>query len=149
MSAVVRVAACKRGHPQTPSNLDSRFRCRPCLRVHGARYYAKRPEAVIQHGRDWANARYVERRALLDSLKDVPCVDCGVGYPGEPDLMQFDHRDPADKVFVVSQMTSLSEDRILEEAAKCDVVCVVCHIRRTRVQRSAGVFSGRPRKAGV
>lgn len=74
------------------------------------------------------------RRDLLNQLKDKPCADCGVRY--HPWVMDFDHRDPAAKSFVLS--TASAHRRvaaIVEEAAKCDVVCANCHRMRTYRQR--------------
>lgn len=47
--------------------------------------------------------------------------------------MDFDHRDPATKTKAVSQLISecRSMDIILEEIAKCDLVCANCHRIRT------------------
>src|SRR6266571_6113589 len=55
--------------------------------------------------------------------------------------MQFDHRDPLTKKFLVCQTWLSSEARILREAAKCDIVCPNCHRDRTfrRRQATAGV----------
>ena len=77
-----------------------------------------------------ANAkRYARGRALVDSAKDVPCMDCGVRYP--PYVMDFDHRDPSVKFLGVGMMTHRSPAKIIEEIAKCDVVCSNCHRIRT------------------
>ena len=58
-----------------------------------------------------------------------------------PFILQFDHRDPTTKRFIVSQTWMSSEARILKEAAKCDIVCPNCHRDRTlrRRQATAGV----------
>lgn len=68
-------------------------------------------------------------RALIRSLKDRPCRDCHKRF--HPVCMDFDHRDPADKVRGVTAMVGQSEEAIRAEAAKCDVVCANCHRIRT------------------
>lgn len=77
--------------------------------------------------------RYVtSRRALLSQYKDKPCADCGVRYP--PYVMDFDHRDPTQKSFDVSQRFRMRLELLLAEVAKCDVVCANCHRERTHRQ---------------
>ena len=66
------------------------------------------------------------------ALKQKPCMDCGVQYP--PYVMDFDHRDKRTKVAGINQMINLhsySEDKILAEINKCDLVCANCHRIRT------------------
>jgi hypothetical protein len=51
--------------------------------------------------------------------------------------MDFDHRDPSTKLRSVTQMISnFGIERILAEAAKCDIVCANCHRLRTFERRS-------------
>lgn len=45
--------------------------------------------------------------------------------------MDFDHRDPATKVYGVSQMLTCSMAAIEDEMSKCDLVCANCHRIRT------------------
>jgi hypothetical protein len=48
--------------------------------------------------------------------------------------MDFDHRDPSNKRYEISYLvnkTTCPWSRILDEIAKCDVVCVRCHRMRT------------------
>ena len=71
---------------------------------------------------------------LLTRLRSVPCLDCGGDFP--PFVMEFDHREPATKrVLVCHRAGRASDRRILEEVAKCDIVCSKCHRNRTFVWR--------------
>ena len=74
-----------------------------------------------------------ERRALVDSLKNRPCHDCGGVFPLE--CMDFDHVLPKAKAGygMKTMVVSWSKKRIHAEAAKCDIVCANCH--RIRTQR--------------
>lgn len=47
--------------------------------------------------------------------------------------MDFDHRDPAEKSFNISTAIPSGKgyERVLVEAAKCDIVCANCHRERT------------------
>jgi hypothetical protein len=75
------------------------------------------------------------RKELIDfviSLKQKPCMDCGVQYPHY--VMDFDHRDRKTKLTTINRMVnyhSFSQEKILEEMAKCDLVCANCHRIRT------------------
>jgi len=66
----------------------------------------------------------------INSLKDRPCVDCGVKRI--PILMDFDHRNPLVKAFEISKAAryGITFEKILVEVAKCDVVCCYCHADR-------------------
>ncbi len=64
---------------------------------------------------------------------DRPCFDCGKTYHRA--IMEFDHRDGTTKVRNVMSMAGYSPDRIMQEIAKCDVVCANCHRMRTYRRR--------------
>lgn len=87
-----------------------------------------------QKHKDRYNAVKRERRKLatqmLHEAKDRPCADCGIKYP--PYVMDFDHRDPSEKVADLATFSRCAgRDRVLAEIAKCDVVCSNCHRERT------------------
>lgn len=74
-------------------------------------------------------ARRAEIRQWVASLKDAPCVDCGGRFHFA--AMQWDHLPGCDKVDQISRLvTGLNRDRILEEIAKCELVCANCHATR-------------------
>jgi hypothetical protein len=66
-------------------------------------------------------------------------MDCGKSYPYY--VMDMDHRHGVHKKGVISLMVSNGADEtaLLEEVAKCDVVCANCHRERTH-QRSKEKF---------
>jgi hypothetical protein len=65
-------------------------------------------------------------KGFVNSQKSVPCADCNITYPYY--VMDFDHRNPDDKLFNISEMIySSSFSKIKEEIVKCDVVCSNCH----------------------
>lgn len=117
-----------------------------CANCHALRTYAslmdRRRRSTPEQ---WAPGKspYIERKrahwrasaAMLNEIRDVPCVDCGRRFP--PCVMQFDHRDPATKKYVVSRMITRAHATILEEVAKCDIVCTNCHRDRTYKRRFA------------
>jgi hypothetical protein len=104
--------------------------CRDCVRSRWRAWYHRN----IVRARAEAIARSCQRsckiRAFVRNLKaGRPCKDCENIYPYF--VMDFDHREG--KLFSVSQMVArkLSLKRILEEIAKCDLVCANCHRLRS------------------
>lgn len=72
--------------------------------------------------------------AIVLGLKSRPCQDCGQKFSSES--MDFDHRDPPQKLFDVATFASRKASEanrvmMLEEIAKCDIVCANCHKIRT------------------
>jgi hypothetical protein len=56
------------------------------------------------------------------------CVRCGTT---DTNTLEFHHRDPTTKLFVIGgpkkQSSNCSLQRIIDEIAKCDLVCTNCH----------------------
>jgi predicted Zn-ribbon and HTH transcriptional regulator len=104
-----------------------------------------------QSARRWANGgfgtspridhrrRYWRSQAQkLLELRSVPCQDCSGVF--SPYSMEFDHRDPCSKSQRVMAMVGRAGiRRILEEVAKCDVVCANCHRMRTFRRREVAI----------
>jgi len=117
-----------------------------CANCHALRTYAalmeRRRRSTPDEWTPGTSPHIARKRAhwrasakMLDLLKDVPCVDCGRRFP--PCVMQFDHRDPATKKFVISRSRTRSHAALLAEVAKCDIVCTNCHRDRTFKRRIA------------
>ena len=95
-------------------------------------YRRRNPERLrLIAKRHFEKVQEVKRKA-----KDRPCEDCGVQYPWY--VMQFDHTG-ADKTFTIGQSV-VGIARLIEEIAKCEVVCANCHAERTH-QRKQGLTS--------
>ncbi len=97
-------------------------------RASNARYYQRNRE------RELARVR-TRQDATLQVLRDLrrrPCADCAGVF--EPHQMDFDHRDGSLKSFRLTsgRVMLTSRSRLLEEAAKCDIVCANCHRIRTK-----------------
>lgn len=69
----------------------------------------------------------IKRQKLINNIKNVPCLDCGVLYP--PYVMDFDHKK--DKKFNIASKKDCGLNRLMEEINKCDIVCANCHRIRT------------------
>ena len=101
--------------------------CRACRREYDAAYHRRTRTKRVEQKR-----RYHETLVIwYRRLKDAPCSDCGRRFHHA--AMSWDHREPASKAFDVSSMVSRTHSRrqILDEIAKCDLVCANCHAVRT------------------
>ena len=75
------------------------------------------------------------RGRLIAGLKSAPCLDCGGQFHSSQ--MDFDHV----RGQKVSEVPILrSNAAILEEAAKCEVVCANCHRVRTQKKVTARIY---------
>lgn len=80
-----------------------------------------------EYYRDKNKRKKEELKEFIKAQKAKPCTDCGVQYPHY--VMDFDHL--SDKKYAIAHMSSTSKNKILEEIAKCELVCANCHRERT------------------
>lgn len=90
-------------------------------RLYAMRYRREHPE--------WKQAA----KDRLIRLKTGPCLDCGGAFP--PECMDFDHVRGT-KSFNIGEHFYMREERLLEEVAKCDLVCANCHRIRTKRRKN-------------
>ena len=66
---------------------------------------------------------------VAEYLTIHPCLDCG---EADPDVLDFDHRNPAKKVKSIADILAGALGiRVLEtEITKCDIRCANCHRRK-------------------
>jgi hypothetical protein len=78
-----------------------------------------------------------KRKEYIAELKKSGCTDCGNSYP--PCVMDFDHVR-GKKIRNISIAANYGWKSMLEELAKCELVCANCHRVRTqnRKQFSSG-----------
>lgn len=101
--------------------------CRVCQSEYHALYYEKHKRTYLdkaQKRRETEDAFWFDE---IRKIKNVPCMDCGHNFP--PVCMDFDHRDPEQKVGTISSMigSNCKREDIFEEIEKCDIVCANCH----------------------
>jgi len=95
-------------------------------------YYRAHKRVINGRVSEINKRRRHERYALVKETKEASsCMDCGHKFPYF--VMDFDHRDPTTKVTDVSILVKNGTRwaLVLEEIAKCDLVCVNCHRLRT------------------
>lgn len=123
-------------------NRQWRARNKDKIKEYERRQYENRPE-YREYRKRYVATRYLERRQLIDGIKlEQGCIDCG--YREHACALDFDHRDPAAKLFTIAEGSHWKLERLLEEIGKCDVRCRNCHAVRTKEQK----LGGRPRSRG-
>jgi hypothetical protein len=106
--------------------------CKSCIKLYQFEHYHNNKQQYFER-----NARYRKQiSSLIKSLKEKPCADCRQEYPTW--VMDFDHRENEVKYKDVSKLTgNSSRGIVLQEIAKCDVVCANCHRQRTHTRMLA------------
>jgi hypothetical protein len=104
--------------------------------INKASYQRNKDKYALQTGR--RNAKY--KVAALEAYGTLVCSICG--FDAHPAALEFHHRDPGTKLFNVSTAICCPEkypwDVILDEIAKCDVICSNCH----RTQHCSRSYEG-------
>jgi len=92
-------------------------------KAYHAKWYKKNKKKVDEQKKKLR----AERVEWFEGLKaDLSCEKCGFAHPA---ALDFHHRDPSKKEFVLSDphRRDWSKDRVLKEMKKCDVLCSNCH----------------------
>jgi hypothetical protein len=71
---------------------------------------------------------------VVYAAKAKPCMDCGYSFPAC--VMQFDHVRGEKVMNIAALRTRGNLQKIIDEIAKCDVVCANCHAIRTCIRDS-------------
>jgi hypothetical protein len=105
--------------------------CRECRAEYKRQHYAQHRERYVAQAMRRKQALAVERAEyLVEFFRQRSCVDCG---EGDPLVLEFDHL--ANKKFNIAKgLRNHSWQAVLDEIAKCDVVCANCHRRRTALR---------------
>jgi len=95
-------------------------------------------------GIEYRRRRYWQRKAWLNMVKlERGCDRCG--YRVSPAALEWDHRPGEIKSFQINNSWSRSREALLDEMAKCDLLCANCHREETAERRSLA----NPRAASV
>jgi hypothetical protein len=102
--------------------------CRPCRAAYKREHYAKHHGRYIENAKQRKRATALARvERLLEIFRKRPCADCG---ETDPLVLEFDH--VGDKRFNIAKgIRDLPWPTVLDEIARCEVVCANCHRRRT------------------
>ena len=106
-----------------------RRNCKACHNEEAAQKYSVNTDAKDKARLYQTKYRHRNRSLIISYLSEHPCVDCG-----ETDgiVLEFDHVY-GEKIRNVSWMVRQHRtvSKIMDEIAKCEVVCANCHRRRT------------------
>lgn len=104
--------------------------CKSCKNDYNQKWYQ---DNKLEHKNRVKNNNRQYRKKLrefLNKIKNVPCKDCGGRFP--PVCMDFDHLDSSKKELKIgSLVSSPTEEMLLAEIVKCEIVCSNCHRIRT------------------
>ena len=113
-------------------NID-KFYCSQCKSVHSIsnkvvkKYLCKQCDIYNVQSRKEIKQLLIYKYLITSK----GCVDCG---EKDPICLDFDHRNPEEKSFSISEGYFKSEQELIEEVEKCDIVCANCHRKRTSKQ---------------
>lgn len=96
------------------------------------RYYLENKQERQAYAKKYAAEKQKEKRDYVLKLKEQPCMDCGNSFHFS--AMDFDHREGEQKKGAITDMMRnmrVTLKRLIEEIAKCDLVCANCHRVRT------------------
>jgi hypothetical protein len=104
--------------------------CKACRQSYDARYFQVNRQRIMARKRE----RWNELLRWYQDLKEsAPCVDCGGFFHHA--AMTWDHLPGHEKVTEVSNLRRSSRQAVLDEVAKCDLVCANCHAVRSYERR--------------
>jgi hypothetical protein len=108
--------------------------CKACRKAYDAAYSAR----TLARRRERRAERRQEFLVWYAALKETkPCADCGGSFAAP--AMHWDHLPGTEKVGDVSNLIGrLCKQRVIDEIAKCDLVCANCHAIRTVSRRAIG-----------
>lgn len=126
------VKARKKAHEQRPDIKARRqaYEQRPDVKARRQAYlgaYRRRPD-VKERERQRVAGSHARFRQRIDRLKEergCRCVICNRVW--KPHQLAFDHLDPAQKRFNISGGKRYTWAEVLEEIAKCRLLCHNCH----------------------
>jgi hypothetical protein len=136
-----RCSRCRRTLPVEAFNRLGSGRqsyCRDCFRA----YFRERGELHRQQVRATApDRRARSRRVVQELLAEAACTDCGLR---DPVVLEFDHVDAKEATVAALVRGAAGRRRLVQEIARCEVVCANCHRRRTATRAGWFRATGRP-----
>ena len=105
-------------------------KCKDCHKEYDKIWHQKNKERRNSLKLKAQKIRAERIKSFVRSIKDIPCKDCQNSFPFY--VMQYDHISN-NKVGNIANMVAraFSMQTILDEIAKCELVCANCHAIRT------------------
>ena len=93
--------------------------------------------AASEKSRQWSNEGSARRRKkyadfIRDYKLEAGCEICG--YDEHSCALQFDHREPKEKLFNIARGRDYPWKVFLAEIAKCRILCANCHAVHTHTK---------------
>jgi hypothetical protein len=76
------------------------------------------------HVMKWGQERRDFKKKIVE-MAGGKCIICG--YSKSYKALEFHHKDPNEKDFIISEYNTNNFDNIIEEIKKCILVCSNCH----------------------
>lgn len=108
--------------------------CRDCKAAYQRQWYQRNRARHIANVNEVRRRLRREHQRIVAEAKSRPCADCGVVYP--PHVMDFDHVRGSKQWAIGGMKGTVSTRALLDEIAKCDVVCANCHRIRSHRRRT-------------
>jgi hypothetical protein len=112
--------------------------CKDCYKQHRRTYYYKH---YLKYGDEYRRRAKRRRESLKDIFRTniisyLSNKKCEICSESDIRVLEFDHLDPLDKRFSVSQAVKLgySWDDAVKEISKCRILCANCHKKHTATQ---------------
>ena len=100
------------------------FTCRLCNKEF--KHYGSQKRLGTRCGSCNTKIRRFRAKAAAIKLLGGKCTACG--WTGNQAAMQFHHKDPAKKDFIIGNVSNKSWDSIKIEIQKCILLCANCHM---------------------
>jgi len=119
-------------HKAHPGYAAARRKAHPGVAAAAcAKWETSNPEKHRANTRKQNAKRYSRWLAIIQYLKAQPCHDCG--HQLDRREMEFDHvPERGKKLFNIGCGDVQSIIALLAELEKCDLVCCLCHRKRTK-----------------
>lgn len=134
-----RCSACHHWRPLTAFHVKNRAtgrrqdKCTTCKAAYNRAWYERNRARHLAAVHLIRAASYARNSAMVSAAKDRPCADCGRRFP--PCAMDFDHVRGQKSANIGELKSGVARQRLLDEMAKCEVVCANCHRIRTFMGR--------------
>lgn len=83
-----------------------------------------------EYMRNYMLQRYHQYREWAISYLGGKCAKCG-----STEELEFDHIDPKSKEIRADKLWTLSKEKSLQELRKCQLLCKLCHTKKTIAER--------------
>ena len=103
--------------------LEYRLKNKEKIKEKDKNRYQKRKEKLCKQTR----TRNALRKKECIEILGGKCVGCGT-----TENLQFDHISPSEKSFSIGARLGLSMKKLHEELKKCQLLCVECHLNKTK-----------------